>query len=341
MNRPLILVDPLPRTLDVICDAPTRAKLESLGDLVICETERMPDAIVEKHLAEASLIIGQTRMDEARLKKAKKLRAIIDVETNFTDAIDYDYCFANGIHVLTPGSAFADVVAEAALGMAIDLARGITKADRDFRRGTEAYGLDGNRESFSLRGASIGLIGFGDLARSLHKLIQPFNCSIKVYDPWVPDYVLQKFGCASASLEDVLATSCVIFVFAGVTSENQGFLGPKQLDLIRPDAIFLLMSRAAVVDYPAFLDRVAKGKFRAATDVFPIEPVAKNDPIRTIEGLLLSAHRTGGMPDALFDIGRQAVADAELILKGLPPVVCRKAQRETVKLNRSKPISVT
>ena len=101
------------------------------------------------------------------------------------------------------------------------------------------------------------------------------------------------------------------------------------------------MSRAAVVDYPAFLDRVAKGKFRAATDVFPVEPVAKNDPVRTIEGLLLSAHRTGGMPDALFDIGRQAVADAELILKGLPPVVCRKAQRETVKLNRSKPISVT
>ena len=341
MKRPLILVDPLPRTLDVICDGPTRAKLESLGELVICETTRMPDAMVEQHLAEVSIILGQTRMDEARLKRAHNLRAIIDVETNFTDAIDYDYCFAHGIHVLTPGSAFADAVAESALGMAIDLARGITQSDRDFRRGLEAYGLEGNATSFSLRGARVGLIGFGDLARSLHKLLQPFGCEILVYDPWVPDYVLEKYGCRGVGLDEVLQSSRVIFVFAGVTAENQGFLGPRELDLIKSDAIFLLMSRAAVVDFPAFLDCVAKGKFRAATDVFPVEPVAKNDPVRSIEGLLLSAHRTGGMPDALFDIGRQAVADAELILKGLPPVVCRRAQRETVKRNRSKPVDLT
>jgi phosphoglycerate dehydrogenase-like enzyme len=60
-------------------------------------------------------------------------------------------------------------------------------------------------------------------------------------------------------------------------------------------ACFLLMSRAAVVDFPAFLDAVRSGHIRAATDVFPVEPVAKDDPVRQVEGLLLSAHRTGGM----------------------------------------------
>ena len=101
------------------------------------------------------------------------------------------------------------------------------------------------------------------------------------------------------------------------------------------------MSRAAVVDFPAFVDLVKQGRFRAASDVFPVEPVAKDDPVRQVEGMLLSSHRTGGMPDALFDIGRQAVADAELILKGLPPVVCRKALPETVKRFRSKPVDMT
>lgn len=90
-----------------------------------------------------------------------------------------------------------------------------------------------------------------------------------------------------------------------------------------------------------FIELVQAGKFRAATDVFPWEPVAKDDPVRKVDGLLLSAHRTGGMPEALFDIGRQAVADAELILRGLPPVVCRKALPETVKHFRSKPVDVT
>lgn len=340
-TKPLILVDPLPRTLDVICTPATRRKLDSLGRLVVHETGPMPDAMVEEHLAEAELLIGQTRMDTARLQRARKLRAIINCETNFIDNIDYEYCFSHGIHVLTPGSAFADVVAESALGMAIDLARGITRADREMRAGREAYGLEGNTGAYSLMGAEVGLIGFGDLARSLHRLIQPFNCTIKVFDPWVPDYVLQKYGCAPASLQDVLSTSRVIFVFAGVTSENQGFLGRKELSLIQKDASFLLMSRAAVVDFPAFLACVQEGRFRAATDVFPVEPVAKDDPVRKIEGLLLSAHRTGGMPSALFDIGDQMVADAELILKGLPPVVCRKAQRETVARFRSKPVTIT
>ncbi len=341
MTRPLILVDPQPRTLGLICDEETRAKLESLGQLVVHEDSPMPDAMIDTYLPEAAIVIGQTRLDRRRLERAHKLKAIINIETNFTDAIDYDYCFQKGIHVLTPGSAFADAVAESALGMAIDLARGITAADRDFRRGGEAYGLDGNVGSFSLIGADAGLIGFGDLARSFLRLIQPFNCSIKVYDPWVADYVIHKHGCRPAGLAEILSSCQVIVVFAGVTSENQGFLDRDKLLLIRKDAIFLLMSRAAVVDFPAFVDLVRQGRFRAATDVFPVEPVAKDDPVRSVEGLLLSAHRTGGMPQALFDIGRQTVADAELILKGLPPAVCRKAMRETVSRFRSMPVKMT
>ena len=341
MPKPLILIDPLPRTLDMIFDAPTRTKLEALGELVIHETSPMPDEIIERHLPEAEIIVGQTRLPHGRLQKAKKLKAIINVETNFTDAIDHDYCFSNGIHVLTPGSAFADVVAESALGMAIDLARGITKADRDFRHTIETYGLDSNVNSFSLIGASVGLVGYGDLARSFHRLLAPFQCDVKVYDPWVPDYVLYKAGCKPAALNDILSHCRVILVFAGVTSENQGFLGRKELSMIRADAIFLLMSRAAVVDFSVFVELVGAGRFRAATDVFPVEPVAKDDPVRSVDGMLLSAHRTGGMPIALFEIGRQAVADAELILKGLPPVVCRKALPETVRRFRSKPVAIS
>jgi phosphoglycerate dehydrogenase-like enzyme len=341
VTQPLILVDPQPRSLDLICDHTTRRKFESLGRIVAHENGSMPDEIVDLYLPDATILVGQTRMDTGRLQRAKNLKAIINVETNFTDNIDYDYCFANGIHVLTPGSAFAEAVAESALGMALDLARGITKADRDMRAGTEAYGLEGNAESYSLIGASIGLIGFGDLSRAFLKLVAPFNCPTKVYDPWVPDFTILKSGCTPATLDDVLSTSKFIFVFAGVTSENQGFLGHRALGLIQKDASFLLMSRAAVVDFPVFLEFVRAGKFRAATDVFPVEPVAKNDPVRSIPNLLLSAHRTGGMPAALFDIGAQMVADAELILRGLPPMVCRKAQRETVARFRSKPVTMT
>lgn len=341
MAKPLVLLDPHPRTLGAIFRPEARARLEALADVVAHDAGPMPERMVEAHLDRVEILIGQTAFDAARLARAPRLRAIVNVETNFTDDLDYAACFARGVHVLTPGSAFADAVAEAALGMAIDLARGITAADRAMRAGTETYGLEGNAGAFRLAGSTVGILGYGDLGRAFHALLAPFRCQVLAHDPWVPDYLIARAGAAPVGLETLLSTARTIAVFAGVTAENEGFLDRAKLALIRPDASFLLMSRAAVVDFAAFVDFVRAGRFRAATDVFPAEPVAPDDPVRRVEGLLLSAHRTGGMPDALLDIGDQTLADVELILRGLPPMVCRRAQRETVGRMRSKPVTRT
>jgi phosphoglycerate dehydrogenase-like enzyme len=285
-----------------------------------------------------ALLIGQSDMPKERLDRARKLRAIINVETNFLLNVDYETCFERGIHVLVPGSAFARPVAEMALGMAIDLCPGVTAADRAMRKGQEKWLLDGAEGCFSLYGARVGLIGFGDLARAFVPLVKPFGCPIHAYDPWISDHFMAGYGVVPASLEEVLRTSQVIVVFAAATSENEGFLGKREFEMIALGSVFLLMSRAAVVDFPEFLRQVESGRFRAATDVFPEEPAPLGHPSRKVDGLLLSPHRAGAMTDALYEIGRQTVADAGLILGGLPPLSCRRAQRETVSRSRSKPI---
>jgi phosphoglycerate dehydrogenase-like enzyme len=341
MSAPVILVDPLPRTLDLIMEPDVRARLERLGRVVLSEDKPMDDATIDALLPETALIFGQTAMPAERIARAPKLKAIINVETNFLPNVDYEACQTRGIPVITPGSAFAAPVAEAALGLALDLARGITTADRAMRAGTEEYGLAGNRDTFRFAGAPVGLIGFGDLGRNLRDLIRPFRNPVAVYDPWLPGEIIERADCRPASLEDVLSTSKVIFVFASVTSENQHFIGAREFAMMQKDTAFLLMSRAAVVDFPAMLDAVRSGHIRAATDVFPEEPVAPDDPVRKVEGLILSAHRTGGTVDALYAIGRMAVADAELIMRGLPPQLCRRADPAIASRLRSKPVSVT
>jgi phosphoglycerate dehydrogenase-like enzyme len=339
LSKPLILVDPQPRGLAEIFDPETRARFEALGELVVHKgAGRMPAEILERHLPAAELLIGQTDMPKERLDRAKNLRAIINVETNFLQNVDYETCFQRGIHVLAPSSAFAKPVAEMALGMAIDLCRGVSNADRAMRAGKEKWLLDGATGCFSLYGAPVGLIGFGDLGRAFAPLVAPFGCPVKAYDPWLSDHFMRSFGVTPASLDEVLSTSRVIAIFAGVTSENQGFLGRREFERVQPGSVVLVMSRAAVVDFPEFLRQVESGRFRAATDVFPDEPAPLNHPARKIEGLLLSPHRAGALPDSLYEIGRQTVADAELILRGLPPLSCRKAQRETVGRSRSKPV---
>jgi phosphoglycerate dehydrogenase-like enzyme len=334
------LVDPLPRTLSMICDAPTRARLEALGPLVVHEGGPMPDAVVEAHLPEVTAILGQTAMPAERLALAPKLRAIVNVEGNFLPNVDYAAALDRGVHVLNASPAFATPVAEAALGMAIDLARGIGAADRAMRAGTETYGLESNAEAFVLAGSSVGIVGFGDLGRELRRLIEPFRCPVKVYDPWLPDDVVRRYDAEPAPLADVLAQR-VIFVFAAVTADNEGFLGRDELERIRPGSAFVLMSRAGVVDFDALVELVAAGRFRAATDVWPDEPVPADHPARRVDGLLLSPHRAGGVREAFLEIGRLAVADLELILRGLPPACCRRAERETAGRLRNRPVEAS
>lgn len=73
------------------------------------------------------------------------MRAIFNVEGNFYQNIDYDYCFTNGIYVLNCGEAYALAVAEMALGFAIDLGRGIAREDRNARNGNENILLSSHR----------------------------------------------------------------------------------------------------------------------------------------------------------------------------------------------------
>jgi phosphoglycerate dehydrogenase-like enzyme len=341
MSRNIILVDPLPRTLDLIMEPAVRARLEALGEMVVSEDRPMPADEVERYLPETVLIFGQTDMPKVRLDRAPRLKAIINVESNFLPNIDYQACVERGIWVITPASAFASPVAEASLAMALDLARGITAADRDFRQGVERYGLEGNENTFRFAGAPIGIIGFGDLGREFRELIRPFRNKVRVFDPWLPDEIVERLDCQPSTLEDLLRESQVVFVFASVTSENQGFIGRREFAMMKPGAAFLLMSRAAVVDFPAMIDAAQSGHIKVATDVFPDEPVAAADPIRKASGILLSAHRTGGTRDAFYALGSMAVADAELIMKGLPPRLCRRADPATASMLRSKPVTVS
>ena len=341
MSKPRIIIDPQPRTMELIFDARAQRKLSELADLTIFDSGPMPTEMLEDVLAEAEIVIGQSDLPRKRLERGKKLRAIFNVEGNFLPNIDYDYCFAHGIRVLVASPAFAVAVAEVALALALDLARGVSKNDRAFHERNETYGFESNRDCFLFTSSRVGIIGFGDLARAFRPMVRAFRCPVKVYDPWLPEREILNNDCTPASLDEVLSTSDAVFVFASVTSENQGFLTARELSRIRPGGLFVLMSRAGVVDFGALTDAAKSGRLKVATDVFPEEPFSKDHPIRDLPNVILSAHRSGGIQEAFTEIGNLVVSDVELLLRGLPPSSCKVAQPETVKRFRSKAVTVS
>jgi len=333
--KPRALLDPHPRTMELLFSREELKRLKALVSPVIWEGSRMPPEMVDRDLPEAAVLIGQTPLPRERLDRATRLKAIINVEGNFQPTVDYDTCFARGIHVLGVGNAFAPAVAEMTLGLALALARGIPEGDRLFRRGKEVYGRFSNQDAFLLSGAEVGLIGFGSLGRALLPLLEPYRCRIRVHDPWLPSRWLAGQGMLPCSLDVLLAASQVVFVLAGATEENRAMLDRRRLDRMPPGACLVLVSRASLVDFEALTKKLARGEIRAAVDVFPEEPLPRNHPLRRLEGVLLSAHRAGGLPAVYRLMGEMIVDDLAQILKGLPPVRLQRAERETVGRLRS------
>jgi len=332
-----ILYDPDPRTTEEIFSPQNKERFFDQYDVVtVNPSKREKDYL--QHLPTTDVLISQQPMDKSRLDAASDLRTIFNVETNFLSNIDYDICFARGIHVLTPASVFATPVAEIGLGMALSLARDIHTSHVAFQQSKEQYGLTGNDRAELLAGSDIGFVGFGDLGRALHTLLQPFNAHIRVYDPWLPDDYLQRQGVKPETLETVLGKSRVVFVVASVTTDNQFLFNRNTLALMQDSAMLILLSRASLADFDALAAEAGSGRLRIATDVFPEEPVDENDPLRQIPNMLFSAHRAGALTSALQQIGAQVLEDLEQIAAGLPPVSCRRAERETIGRLRSMPI---
>ncbi len=303
------------------------------------DLEDNPQLDIEEYLPRAFAVVGQPELDTSALNAAKNLRALLNVEGNFFPNVDYATAFRNGVRVLGCGPAYSQAVAEFSLGLALDLARGISREDRAMRVGQEKYVSSSSADAILLRGAEIGILGFGNLGRALKPLLEPFGATIRVFDPWLPDSVLREAGVTPASLEETLESSTILFVFATTTAESEHLLNAARLDSMKPDARIVLASRAAVVDYDALLERMQDGKFFVGIDVWPSEPLDRESPFRALPNAVLSPHRAGGIPEAFRQIGEMVVDDLELLVRGLAPVRMQAAAPELVTRYRNRPVT--
>ena len=133
-------------------------------------------------------------ISEETLQSAPKLKAIIEVSGAFPDTIDYAACAERGVEVLSCSPGFRSAVAEMGLAMTLSATRGLVREHEAFRFGTERWLMDCADTDFTLFGAKVGFVGFGQIAQEMARLLAPFNVEISAFDPWLPETVSSEFG---------------------------------------------------------------------------------------------------------------------------------------------------
>lgn len=321
MNKARVIIAPHFRHMDEIFEQATLDRLVEFADIVYGQDGPMPQAEFDRAIQTASAVVfGTWSYGRDALRNAGgDLRAIIEVAGGHTHQdLDYVTCLERGIQLGTCAPVFGPVVAEMALALTLAATREIAAGDRAMRRGREEYVHAGNRTVTTLYDKTAGFVGCGGLTRSLIPLLAPFGVSMIGYDPWLDDAELASLGIEAASLEDLFDRSQVVYVMAVPSPENKGLIGRGLMERLGATDVLVVVSRAHLVDYGALRDLVAAGRFKAAVDVYPSEPVDGADPLRHVEGIVHSAHRAGALPDALLRIGHAVVEDLRTILTGAP-----------------------
>jgi phosphoglycerate dehydrogenase-like enzyme len=174
-------------------------------------------------------------------------------------------------------------------------------------------------QTMTLHGKKVGIHGYGVIARSLIKLLAPFECDITVYSEGVPEAVFCRNGIRRAvTLQDLSRTSEVFFECEALTPGSRGSVTEEILAELRDGAVFVNVARGLIVDEPALLREAASGRIRVGLDVIVNEPVNGSSEWFNIPGVIVSPHIGGPTLDRYRQCWEHALANIQNYASGCP-----------------------
>ena len=200
--------------------------------------------------------------------------------------------------------------AVAALGM-----ESIVLAARKKMSASRRRGPAGSAGSRDLKGAVVGLIGWGANARAFAALLVRVGARVLVYSEHAAEQDIVAAGACPASLGEALAAD-VVSLHRGLSARTRHFLGPAELAKLRSGTVLINVARGALVDPDALLARLRQGDIFACLDTYDEEPPRASHPLRKLPNVFLTSHIAGGSPDMRAAAAEEVIRKITAYLEG-------------------------
>ncbi len=236
------------------------------------------------------------------------------------DNVDVEAATGSGIWVANvPDYAFEDV-SDHALALLLACVRKITFKDKLIRKGN--WNLHGRQKCYRIKDKILGLIGYGSIARALHRKASGFGLAkVYVFDPFIDREFIRDSAGVPCDLETLLRESDYISIHAPLNKETRHMVGSRQLGLMKKEAILVNTSRGPLVSEKALVKALKEGSIAyAGIDVFEAEPVAKDSPLKKLDNVVLSDHTGWYTEESIVELKTKAAQNIAEVLKGEKPV---------------------
>jgi phosphoglycerate dehydrogenase-like enzyme len=278
------------------------------------------DEAMKALIGEADFAIsGQVGVSGEVLRAAKRLKLLHKWGVG-VDNLDVAAARELGIQVARTTASNALPVAEFAIGLMLAALRFIPFGDRKLKQG-EWHGpgkLPG--ETFLLSGKTVGIVGLGAIGTNVAKLLRGFGCTI-LYAKRTPLPAAEEaaLGVRHASLDEITRSADVISLNCPLTPETTNLFDAARLARMKPTAILINVARGGVVNeadlHMALKSRIIRG---AAMDVFSIEPTPADNPLLTLDNIVVTPHLAAVTADTFEPNVRRMFRNIALVAKGEP-----------------------
>lgn len=229
---------------------------------------------------------------EAVLQAGNELKAVVVARAGYEN-VNVEAANELGIAVVNLVGRNAPAVAEQAIALMLAETRDVARADRGIREGR--WPKEFPQTPYDLYGSTVGLIGFGQVARRLAPRLAGFQVRLLVYDPYVDEETIESFGGEKiADMKTIFRESDFVSLHARLTEETRRFIGREHFELMKPTAYFINNSRSRMVSYDDLYEVLKEGRIAgAALDVHDDEPLGEESPWLELENVTFAPHIAG------------------------------------------------
>lgn len=318
-TRPLTTCVFGPGIAEAVLGAADRSRLERLAQVEGFHTSR-EELLAAPRLDEVQVLLtgwGSPRLDADLLERMPALELVLyaagSVRPLTTEAF-----WARDIPVISAAEANNEPVADYAYAAILLGLKGEHRSETHFRQErthlTEAADL-------GIYGRTVGLVGFGSIARKVAARLHALETEILVYDPYLSPADAQDAGVETVvTLTELFARSHVVSLHAPwIPGANDGMIGRAELEALPRGAVLLNTARGALVDEAALVEVLqARQDLFARLDVTWPEPPVDDSPLWDLPNVRLTGHIAGSIGTERTRLGRLAVDELERWLAGQP-----------------------
>ena len=229
------------------------------------------------------VIAGTERYTQDILARLPNLKVISRLGTGM-DNVDLKAVDENGIKVFKTKTNPAPAVAELVLGLMIDVVRNISKSSYDLKKGEWKKHMGS-----LLQGKTLGIIGLGNIGKTLVKLVRGFGFKIIAYDLFQDEDFMKEYDITYCELNTLMQDSDIISLHLSLSDKTQKLVNKDRLALMKQDAILINTSRGEIIDEEDLFAALKSNKLvGAGLDVFEQEPYA--GPLTELNNIVITPH---------------------------------------------------